>query len=77
VKLGETERAVKDLKNLIREFPQLTSARMKLGLILYNMNNLAEATEQWENILVREPGHAEATKYLRMAQAAGITTIGL
>lgn len=77
VKLGETSRAVKDLKNLIREYPQLSSARMKLGLIFYNMNNLAEATEQWENVLVREPGHPEATKYLKMAQAAGITTIGL
>lgn len=77
VKLGEHSRAVKDLKALIREYPQLTTARMKLGTILYNMNNLAEAIEQWENILVREPGHSEAKQYLRMAQAAGITTIGL
>lgn len=77
VKLGEASRAIKDLKALIREYPQLTAARMKLGLILYNQNNIAEATEQWENILVREPGHSEATKHLKMAQAAGITTIGL
>jgi tetratricopeptide (TPR) repeat protein len=77
VKLGEVDRAVRELKTLIREFPHLTSARMKLGLILYNQNNIAEATEQWENILVREPGHAEATRYLRMAQTAGITTIGI
>jgi tetratricopeptide (TPR) repeat protein len=77
VQLGEAGRAIKDLKALIREYPQLTAARMKLGLIFYNQNNIAEATEQWENILVREPGHAEATKHLKMAQAAGITTIGL
>jgi tetratricopeptide (TPR) repeat protein len=77
VKLGESPRAVKDLRTLIREFPQLIPARMKLGTILYNMNNVAEAAEQWENVLVREPGHAEATQLLRMAQTAGITTIGL
>lgn len=77
VKLGEFERAIRDLKALLKEFPQLLTARMKLGMIYYNMNNLAEASEQWENVLAREPGHAEAKQYLKMAQAAGITTIGL
>lgn len=75
VKLGELDRAVKDLKGLIREYPQFLPARMKLGVLFYNMNNLAEATEQWESILVRDPSHGEAKRYLRMAQAAGITTL--
>lgn len=75
VKMGDPERAIKDLKGLIREYPQFLPARMKLGIIYYNLNNLAEATEQWEALLAREPGHAEAKKYLRMAQAAGITTL--
>lgn len=71
--MGEHERAIKDLKNLIREYPQLSSARLKLGLILYNRNRVAEAVEQWENILVRDPRNPEALRYIRMAQAAGIT----
>ena len=75
VKTGDFDKAVKDLRGLIREYPQFLPARMKLGILFYNMNNLAEATEQWESILAREPGHAEAKRHLRMAQAAGITTL--
>ena len=33
----------------------------------YNMNQLAEATEQWENILLRDPQHPEALRNLKMA----------
>ncbi|WP_246845782.1 tetratricopeptide repeat protein [Bdellovibrio sp. HCB185ZH] len=77
VQLNQTERAIKDLKGLIREYPHLIPARLKLGAIYYNSNNIAEATEQWENILIRDPQHPEALRYLKMAQAAGITSIDL
>lgn len=77
VQLGQTERAIKDLKALIREYPHLIPARLKLGAIYYNSNNIAEATEQWENILMRDPQHPEALRHLKMAQAAGITSIEL
>ncbi|HRO67639.1 MAG TPA: tetratricopeptide repeat protein [Pseudobdellovibrionaceae bacterium] len=76
VQLGDSNRAVKDLRLLVREYPHLTAARLKLGLILYNSNNVAEAVEQWENVLVRDPENPEALRYLKMAQAAGITTLG-
>lgn len=75
VKLGDADKAIKDLKALIREYPQFIPARLKLGIIYYNLNNLAEATEQWENILLRDPEHPEALKYLKMANAAGITSL--
>jgi tetratricopeptide (TPR) repeat protein len=77
VQLGDADRAVRELKALIREYPQFIQARLKLGVIYYNMNNLAEATEQWENILLRDPKHPEALKYLKMASVAGITTLSL
>ncbi len=77
VKLGDSDRAIRELKALIREYPQFIPARLKLGVIYYNLNNLAEATEQWENILLRDPKHSEANQYLRMANAAGITTLSL
>lgn len=77
VQLGQADKAVKDLKNLIREYPHLTPARLKLGIIYYNSNKIAEATEQWENILLREPQHIEAKRYLKMAQVAGITSLEL
>lgn len=77
VQMGNSDRAIKDLKNLIREFPQLPAVRLKLGTIFYNSNNIADAVEQWENVLARDPKNAEAAKLLRMAQAAGITSVGL
>lgn len=77
VHLGQAERAIKDLRALIREYPHFIPARLKLGVIYYNSNNIAEATEQWENILMRDPQHPEALRYLKMAQAAGITSIEL
>lgn len=77
VKLGENEKAIRELKNLIKDYPQYLPARIKLGLVYYNMSLIAEATEQWENVLYRDPHHAEAKKYLKMAQAAGITNVGL
>lgn len=77
VQLGQTDKAIKDLKALVREYPHLIPARLKLGAVYYNSNNIAEATEQWENILIRDPQHPEALRYLKMAQAAGITSIDL
>ncbi len=77
VKQGEIQKAIKDLRQLLKDYPQFLPARLKLGVIYYNANNLAEATEQWEAVLLRDPQHPEATKYLKMAQAAGITSLGL
>lgn len=75
--MGQVERAVRDLKTLVREFPQLVAARLKLGQTLYQSGNVADAVEQWESVLMRDPRNAEATKCLRMAQATGMTTHGL
>jgi tetratricopeptide (TPR) repeat protein len=75
VKMGDTAKASKTLQTLLREYPHYNPARLKLGIIYYNNQNLAEATQQWENILLRDPRHAEALKYLKMAQTVGITTL--
>jgi tetratricopeptide (TPR) repeat protein len=77
VKMGDGDRAVRELKTLIREYPHFIPARLKLGVIYYNMNNLAEATEQWENILLRDPKHPEALKHLKMTNSVGMTTLNL
>ncbi|PWU13666.1 MAG: hypothetical protein C5B49_14390 [Bdellovibrio sp.] len=76
VKLGDSDRAVRELKGIIKDYPQYLPARIKIGLVYYNMGLMAEATEQWENVLYRDPHHAEAKKLLKMAQAAGITQVG-
>ena len=75
VQLGETQKAIRELKLLVREYPQFNPARLKLGVIFYNNHSIAEATEQWENVLIRDPRHPEALKYLKMAQAVGMTAL--
>ena len=63
------------MKTLLNYDPRLTAPRLKLGLILYNSHHIAEAVDQWENILRYEPKNQEALRYLKMAQAAGVTTL--
>jgi tetratricopeptide (TPR) repeat protein len=77
IKLGELDRATKDLKSILKDYPHFTAARLKLGVLMYNRGQVAEATEQWENILIRDPENPEALKYLNMAQSAGITSLSL
>jgi len=73
--LGEENKAIRDLKNLVREYPNFLAGRMKLANIYYSLNQVVEATEMWESVLARDPNHQEAAKRLRMAQAVGVTYI--
>lgn len=73
VALGYMRRAIRDLRHLIREQPQFTPARLYLGKLFYNSNRIAEAVDQWENILLRDPNNVEANQFLRIAQQASLT----
>ena len=75
IKTGSETQALKELKILIQEYPQFTPARLKLGLMYYNMKKVVEAVEQWESVLLRDPEHPVALKYLQMVQESGSTTI--
>ncbi len=77
VQAGQKDRAIKELKTLLQADPRLTAPRLKLGLILYNSHHIAEAVDQWENILRYDSKNQEAIRYLKMAQAAGVTTLHL
>lgn len=77
VQAGQRDKAIRELKALITLEPRLAAPRLKLGLILYNSHHIAEAVDQWENILRFEPKNQEALRYLKMAQAAGVTSLGL
>jgi tetratricopeptide (TPR) repeat protein len=68
-------RAMKELKLLVQEFPQFVPARLKLGLMYYNQKKIVEAVEQWETVLLRDPDHPVAIKYLQMAQETGSTLL--
>ncbi|MFZ3229579.1 MAG: tetratricopeptide repeat protein [Pseudobdellovibrio sp.] len=74
---GQKDKAFKELKTLLQIDAKLIAPRLKLGLILYNFHHIAEAVDQWENVLRYEPKNTEALRYLKMAQAAGVTTLTL
>jgi tetratricopeptide (TPR) repeat protein len=65
VQMGNNERAIKDLKNLVIEYPQFLPAKNKLGVILYNEGRTREAGDQWESVLMRDPQNPEALRYLK------------
>jgi hypothetical protein len=67
--LQEPEKALKELRGLIKDYPGFLSARVRLGRVLYDMSDVEGAVEQWEAVIQREPGHNEANRLLRQAQA--------
>jgi tetratricopeptide (TPR) repeat protein len=75
MKKGEEPRALKEIRGLIQEFPQFIPARLKLGLIYFNAKKTVEAVEQWESVLLRDPDHPLAQRYLQMAQESGSTLL--
>lgn len=74
---GQKDKAIKELKTLLQIDPRLSAPRLKLGLVFYNSHHIAEAVDQWETILRYDPKNQEADRYLKMAQAAGVTTLSL
>jgi tetratricopeptide (TPR) repeat protein len=67
--------AMRELKGLTNEYPTFVPARLKLGLLYYNSRQVVAAIEQWETVLLRDPEHPVALKYLQMAQQTGSTLL--
>lgn len=70
---GQSQQAIKELRSILQMNTKAISPRLKLGLILYNSHMIAEAVDQWENVLRIDPKNEEAIRYLKMAQTTGIT----
>lgn len=75
IQAGQKDKAIKELRAILQADPRLTAPRLKLGLILYNSHHIAEAVEQWENVLRYDAKNTDANRYLKMAQTAGVTTL--
>lgn len=74
---GQSQQAIKSLRMLLQSNNKLIAPRLKLGLILYNSHMIAEAVDQWENVLRLDPKNEEAIRYLKMASATGITNLNI
>jgi tetratricopeptide (TPR) repeat protein len=77
IKLNESDKAIRELRALVKDYPHYSSARHKLGIILYNQNKIAEAIEQWEAVLVKDPKNQDALKYIKMAKSRGLRELSL
>lgn len=67
--LNERPKAIKELLDLIRQYPNFLSARIKLGRQYFDNGQVILAIEAWEAVLAKDPEHAEAKRLLRQAQA--------
>ncbi|MGE3609623.1 MAG: tetratricopeptide repeat protein [Bacteriovoracaceae bacterium] len=76
-KKGFTSKAFEELKRLKNEHPGYMPARIALGLLYYGNGNIIEAQAEWQNVLSREPNHAEATMYINLSRSATETTVNL
>lgn len=76
-KKGFTSKAFEELKRLKNEHPGYLPARIAMGLLFYGNGNIIEAQAEWQNVLSRDPQHAEATMYLQLSRSATETTINL
>jgi tetratricopeptide (TPR) repeat protein len=75
LKKGDSDRAAKELSALIKDEPQYLHASVKLGLVYYNAGKTADALNQWEKVLFRDPENQEAKRYIRLAQQANESTV--
>ena len=76
-KKGFVSKAFEELKRLKVEHPQYVPARLALGLLYYGNGNIIEAQSEWQNVISREPSHAEAQMYLQLSRTATETNISV
>lgn len=65
-KSGGLDKAIRELRQLVAEQPQFLAARVKMAKFLVRSNKNREAIDQLENVLMRDPQHPEAIKYLKI-----------
>lgn len=75
IKVGEENKALRELRSLITTYPGFLTARLKLGVLLYESGDTLAAVEEWERVLERQPENAEAKRLLNLAQATGQTRL--
>jgi tetratricopeptide (TPR) repeat protein len=59
-RLGESQKAIRELREVLFIDSECVLARLKLAELYQRTNRLAEARDQWESVLVTEPRNSEA-----------------
>lgn len=73
LKLDQRTKAMKTLRQVCIDYPSFSTARIKMGVLLFETGDLVGATEEWEAVLQRHPDHSEALRLLEMAHQHGRT----
>lgn len=66
--LGDLGRAFREIRSIVQENPGHAKARIKFGIMLYQAKRIADAVDQWETVLMRDPEHPEAKRLLDIAR---------
>lgn len=59
-RIGESQKAIRELKEVLFIDSDHTMARLKLAELYARNNRIAEAIDQWEAVLLKEPNNREA-----------------
>lgn len=59
-RIGESQKAMRELKEVLFIDSDHTEARLKLAELYARNNRIAEAVDQWESVLLKEPHNKEA-----------------
>jgi tetratricopeptide (TPR) repeat protein len=70
---GELGQAFREIRQIVQEQPMNHKARLKFGFMLFQAKRVADAIDQWETILLRDPENPQAKEYLRMARESDET----
>ena len=74
-KKGFNGKAFEELRRLKNEHPSYMPARVALGILHYGNGNILEAQTEWEKVLIKQPGHEEASMYLNLSNTATETSL--
>lgn len=75
LKMGKKDKAIRELKNALKDFPQFVIGRNKLASLLFETNKVAEAIHQWEAVIEADPRNPEATRNLKMARSSRLSEL--
>lgn len=75
VKMGQKDKALRELKSIIKEFPQFNAGRNRFASLLYESNKINDAIQQWELVLAKDPKNPEAIRNLKMAQTSNLSEL--
>jgi tetratricopeptide (TPR) repeat protein len=69
-KKGFVSKAIEELRTLKVEYPNFVSARVYLGLLLYEQGKIIDAQNEWQMALNKDPLNSEARLYLNYSNNA-------